>query len=134
MAKLRVVVEDLNEFINDVMAKLALDVVKNLASAPSEGGTPIDTGWASANWIPYVGAPDRSTAGSKPPKGGTASRGQQLAASNALAASYNRKKGDIVIANNVPYILTLNDGNSAQAPPGFVQKAIVAAVKGVASA
>jgi hypothetical protein len=135
MAKLRVVVEELDRFIEDVMKKIALDVVANLAAPSSEGGTPIDTGWASANWIPYIGSPDRKTAGTRPAGGakGTASRAEQESQSARLAASYKRGK-DIVIANNVPYIVTLNEGSSAQAPSGFVQKAIFKAVKYTATA
>lgn len=133
MAKLRVVIDDLNRFIDQVMAALATEVVKNLTAAPSEGGTPIDTGWASANWIPYIGSPDRSPVGERPTARNSANRGRQEQAVAALTR-YKRSAGDIVIANNVPYIVRLNDGSSAQAPSGFVQKAIVRAVRGVATA
>jgi len=131
MAKLRVVVEELDKFIEGVMKKIALDVVANLASPPSEGGTPIDTGWASANWIPYIGSPSRATAGERP-KQGTASRADQEAGSSRVAAGYKRGQ-TITIANNVPYIVTLNEGSSAQAPSGFVQKAIFKSVKETAT-
>ena len=132
MAKLRVVVDSLNEFIDKIMAALALEVIKNLVAAPSEGGTPIDTGWASANWIPYVGTAPNDPDGERPTGTGVASRTKQQSNSNALV-NYDREKGDIIIANNVPYIVSLNDGNSAQAGSAFVQKAIAKAVQGVAT-
>ncbi len=134
MATLQVVVANLDDFIDDVMKKIALDVVANLAAAPSEGGTPIDTGWASANWVPEIGAVRRGTAGSRPSNlqagANNASRSDQDRGTARVAATYKHQQGDIIISNNVPYIVDLNDGSSSMAPRGFVQSGIARAVKG----
>jgi len=124
----QVVVAELDRFINDVMKKLALDLVAILSSAPSEGGTPIDTGWASANWIPYIGKPKGSPVGTRPEnkerKLNNASRAAQETAVAQVAIGYRHQDNNtITVSNAVPYIIELNDGNSKQAPSGFVQKA-----------
>jgi len=123
----QVVVDELDRFINDVMKKLALDLVAILSSAPSEGGTPIDTGWASANWIPYIGVPSASPAGSRPTNAvhgaNNASRADQEAGVALVATTFKHDK-QLGVNNSVPYIVELNDGNSSQAGPGFVQKAV----------
>jgi hypothetical protein len=46
---IRIVVKAAEGFAEKVVRKLALDIVANLVAAPSEGGTPVDTGWARAN-------------------------------------------------------------------------------------
>ena len=126
----QVVVDELDRFINDVMKKLALDLVAVLASAPSEGGTPIDTGWASANWIPYIGSPRSSPSGSRPDNAvhgqNNASRADQEAGSAAVATGFKHDSGAALgVSNAVPYIIDLNDvPSSTQAPRGFVQKAM----------
>jgi len=124
----QVVVGELDRFIDDVMKKLALDLVAILSSAPSEGGTPIDTGWASANWIPYIGAPRSAPAGSRPNNAAhganNASRFAQEAGS-ALVGTTFKHGTPMGVSNAVPYIVELNDvPTSKQAPRGFVQTAI----------
>jgi len=109
------------------MKKLALDMVAILSSAPSEGGTPIDTGWASANWIPSVGAPVTATAGTRPDNAthgaNNASRtAQQQGIANVATKFDYYRDGTIHVSNAVPYIIELNEGNSSQAGPGFVQR------------
>ncbi len=128
---IRVVVSELEKFIDETIKKLVLDIVANLVRAPSAGGTPVDTGWASANWIPYIGTPDRTTAGARPTMGSSASRSTQQSAVGAIASQYTVRKGKVVVSNNVPYIVRLNDGSSRQAPKGFVQRAIFDAVRRV---
>lgn len=126
----QVVVDELDRFINDVMKKIALDLVAVLASAPSEGGTPIDTGWASANWIPYLGAPHPSPAGTRPENAAhgmnNASRSGQQSGIAAVATQFKHKRHQLGVNNAVPYIVDLNEGlsKSTQAAPGFVQRAM----------
>lgn len=127
MAKLATVIAEVNEFIDKTVRRLALDIVASLTAAPSEGGTPVDTGWASSNWIPYIGAAPSAPVGTRPDAGGVASRSVQAAHVVGLL-SYTHDKGSIVIANNVPYIVLLNDGGKSRAPLGFVQAAISKAV------
>jgi hypothetical protein len=50
----------------------------------------------------------------------------------AIQATSTFSGGSIFIANNLPYIVPLNNGHSQQAPMGFIQTAIlngIAAVK-----
>lgn len=109
-----------------VVKKLTLDVVANLQAPPPLGGTPVDTGWARANWWPNISQPYRADVGS------TGSVAGALATSESgktkVAVSYKLSMGPVFASNNVPYILRLNDGYSKQAPTGFVQRAIAKAV------
>ena len=50
--------------------------------------------------------------------------------SNGRAVLVGYKIGQrVIINNNVPYIVRLNTGSSTQAPAGFVEKAVQAAVR-----
>lgn len=126
--RVRVVISSLMGFVERLIKKLVLDIVANLQRAPSEGGTPVDTGWARANWVPSIGAPFKGTAGSRR----AAEEGALSSASQAgvatVATSYRLSRGAVYITNNVPYIVKLDQGSSAQAPRGFVRQGIVKAV------
>lgn len=92
--------------------------------------TPVDTGRARANWQVNLGQPVSGTREASDKSGQAA-----IAEGQATIAQY---KGDssIHITNNLPYIGRLNDGWSAQAPAGFVEKAVligVAAAQGAGS-
>ena len=88
--------------------------------------TPVDTGWARANWVPSVGAPVPAAAGSP----GNAGAGQAATATGlAQVHAYRLNQGIVYTTNNVPYIIPLNDGHSAQEPAGFVQRAVAEAVR-----
>ena len=126
----RAVTKELTRFLELSIKKIVLDIVAELVKAPSEGGTPVDTGWARANWIPYIGSASSSPVGNRPKTGQTASTAAQSKATAEVAGSYTLSKGKIVIANNVPYIVFLNEGSSKQAPSGFVQAAIARAISG----
>jgi len=82
--------------------------------------TPVRTGRARSNWIASLNIPSDEVR-------------EPLEVSGALSQNMptiaTAKLGDIIyLSNNLPYIGSLNDGSSAQAPPGFVQK-VEAAVK-----
>jgi len=131
---IRVVIEALNGAATQIIRALVLDIVANLTRAPSEGGTPVDTGWARANWIPVLGRPSRRAAArpgdDEQTRGAAAALGaQQQSAVAAIATGYRLSQGRITIANNVPYIVPLNEGSSRQAPAGFVQQNIIKAVR-----
>ncbi len=121
-------------FAEQLIKKLVLDIVANLLRAPSQGGTPVDTGWARANWIPVLG---RSSSRPTPQPGDAAQTkgaarqltAQQEAAVAAIVIGYRIAKGKITIANNVPYIVRLDQGDSSQAGAGFVRRAIVRAIR-----
>ena len=93
--------------------------------------TPVDTGWARANWVPRVGRPSDADVG----RGGAERVPQAVAAQTAgrnAVLGYRLGQGNINVTNNVPYIEALNDGHSMQEPAGFVQRAIRSAVSSVA--
>lgn len=81
--------------------------------------TPVDTGRARANWLPSLNVPSSKTV----EPGGK----EEI---NTALNSF--KIGDTVfITNNLPYIRRLNEGYSKQAPAGFVDSAILKAVRAV---
>ena len=105
-----------------MITKITLDVAANLMEA-----TPVDTGWARANWVPSIGAPFGGGVGSI--LGDVAAaQGAQQAATIGVAATYKLPMGRVFVSNNVPYITRLNDGSSKKEPAGFVQRAIRKAV------
>lgn len=114
--------------VDQVAKRIALASVAELVKAPSEGGTPVDTGWARANWIPSIGSPVRAPAGTR----AAVSTGAQTQGIAEVASRYTSAAGPIYIQNNVPYIQALNFGHSKQAPTGFVQLAIGRALARVA--
>ncbi len=85
--------------------------------------TPVDTGWARANWLVSLGRPINETAGSRDSVS-TVAQG----AGQARLLVY-RLGQDIWISNNVPYIQALNEGHSKQAPEGWVEAAIETAIR-----
>ncbi len=127
--QIRVIVAAITGLAERVIKKLVLDVVANLQAAPKEGGTPVDTGWARANWVPNIGSPRNSVAGSRAAaeKGSLPSDSEQGVA--AVAIGYKLAQGAVYITNNVPYILPLDAGSSKQAPKGFIRRGIVKAIR-----
>ncbi len=128
-SQIRVIVSGGNQVTESVVKKLMLDVVANLSAAPQEGGTPVDTGWARANWLPSVGASISSPAGSREDNVEGAVAAKKIGLTSVLG--YRLGMGNVYVTNNVPYILKLNDGHSGQAASGFVQAAIIKAVAGI---
>lgn len=122
MTSVRVVVESLEGFTEKLIKRLALNVTANLIE-----DTPVDTGWARANWVPQIGSPRSETVGTRAAaENGQVSTGPQ-AQGQVDILSY--KLGPTIhISNNVPYIKRLNAGSSTQAPAAFVQSAILRAV------
>mgnify|MGYP003629484545 CR=1 FL=1 len=123
--QIRIIIDGLESDAEQVIKKLTLDVVANLTKAPVEGGTPVDTGWARANWIANVATPVTEAVGSA--EAPTLAEAAQQASLGSVLG-YKLRSGPVFISNNVPYILRLNDGSSKQAPAGFVQRAIQLAV------
>lgn len=109
------VVSALSGFTAEQTRALALGIQADLVET-----TPVDTGWARANWVPSIGTPSEGLAGNH-----KAISGAEQAAGTAEVAAYGKiDQGPIYLTNNVPYIQPLNDGHSQQAPAGFVQAAI----------
>lgn len=99
--------------------------------------TPVDTGRARANWQTSVGVPITSTRApySDGADGSTAGTNARSAIDQCKAAVVGYKAGQTVyITNNLPYITPLNEGTSAQAPEGFVEKSVLKATATVKSA
>lgn len=127
MAETERVVDALTTFTEDLVRRLATNVTAELQRT-----TPVDTGWARANWIPQLGVPfTGNTEEIDPTPADVAGAAAQQAAGLAAVVGYRLELGAVFISNNVPYILTLNDGSSRQAPSMFVERAIEVAVNDV---
>ena len=84
--------------------------------------TPVDTGRARANWLASLQNPVEEATDNVDPSG------SETIAANASTIE-NQKPGEsIYLSNNLPYIESLNQGSSAQAPAGFVEQAVQTAV------
>lgn len=118
------IVKDVERSAELIIKKITLDIHANLVRAPDEGGTPVDTGWARANWVPAIGTRFEGTSGSR-----AAVSDGDAQAGIASVLGYKLAQGRVIISNNVPYIGGLNEGTSRQAPAAFVQAAIVKAVE-----
>lgn len=116
--QVRMIVDDLEGYLGDVVQGVALEVHAELVE-----GTPVDLGWARANWVPGVGGPGASSSAGK---GSVSSAQAAQAAGVARVAGYRLGQGAIHVTNNVPYIEVLNGGHSMQAPAGFVSMRIEA--------
>jgi hypothetical protein len=123
------IVADLERFTRLEVVALTLNIDANLRDSPP-GGTPIDTGWASANWVPSIGEPKFLDSDDKDPSSADIAARAAVADTgrNALLA-WKPVDGAIFITNSVPYIQPLNNGHSAQSPRGFVQIAIEKAIR-----
>ena len=131
--QIRVILTGIDGFVTRIVKKLVLDIVANLQAAPSEGGTPVLTGWARANWIPVIGTASTKAAPQPGDHGQTVAAAANLlsqgeAAIAVIATTYRVSMGKVTIANNVPYILPLDAGSSKQAPAGFIRRGIVKAL------
>jgi hypothetical protein len=81
--------------------------------------TPVDTGWARANWVPSVGTFPTEPVGS--PDNISDS---EVRSGISEISRWKITQGPIFITNNVPYIAPLNNGHSKQAPKGFVEQVV----------
>lgn len=107
--------------------RLTLEVTANLQER-----TPVDVGWARANWVPSIGNPYRISVGNLSEDERRAQLGsaqaQQQSGTAQVAATYRLSQGSTFVSNNVPYIVFLNNGTSQQAPAAFVQQEIQNAI------
>lgn len=114
--QVRIIIEQMEEHTQKVMIGITLEIHAVLTE-----DTPLDTGWARANWVPAVGRPGAS---SSEQEGNTAGAQAKAMAGLASVAGYKIRRGKIHVTNNVPYIQVLNSGSSQQAPADFVPRAI----------
>ncbi len=102
-------------------------LVRNLAFRAFDGvtlRTPVDTGWARANWKIRRGQPDTSLEPKEGFEGGGAGEPKAIAA-NAKNKNLAPKSGSddpVWVTNSVPYIGALEDGHSKQMDKGFMVK------------
>lgn len=113
--------------IDEAASKTAVDtamaIVGDLAYK-----TPVDTSQALSNWRVTLDSPATGTIAPYYP--GLQGSSQRASAAETINAAKsvlaNKKPGQaIFITNNLPYIKRLNDGYSAQAPAGFVERAVL---------
>lgn len=116
---------DLSVFVEDVVRRLSVNATANLVQE-----TPVDTGWARANWVPELGKAFEGTAGTRAQaESGNIVPGPQQTGIGKVLANYRLRMGPVFVSNNVPYITRLNDGTSSQAPRAFVQMAIARTIR-----
>lgn len=117
--QIKAIVQALDKTTEAVVIRLGLNITANLVET-----TPVDTGWARANWVPSIGASKRTPEVRQPTSALVQGQAALQAAGQAGLLSYKIGAGSVFISNNVPYIGRLNDGSSTQAPTGFIQAAI----------
>jgi hypothetical protein len=104
------------------MQRLFFGMLDRLTADPEDGGTPVDSGHASSNWVGSVGAPFQGVDGSREDVSYAAQD-----AGRAELKHYRIESGQPVsLTNNVEYLARLNDGWSAQQEAGFVERAVEA--------
>jgi hypothetical protein len=129
-----------NQLSNDeVIVAMALNLAENIIRA-----TPVDTGWARANWYPTINQkPDPPNTGKSNPNHDTQTtvglhgKTKRVALDKNSAAGAQKsldrtgqvfaggKSGDVfTLANGVPYIAMLENGYSKQAPLGMVANSV----------
>lgn len=114
---------EVSKAASDHAVKVTLTILGDLVYK-----TPVDTSQALSNWDVTIGAPADDPHGAY--FAGKHGSTYQQSAAQALAAAKDtlkhKKPGQtIYIANNLPYIRSLNSGSSAQVPAGFVERALL---------
>lgn len=120
MATLNQIIVELDTFSATSVKKLVSNITANLRR-----DTPVDTGWARANWVPNIGTRNEGTTGSPQ----SVSNSAQNTGLLAVQATYKISDGKVFISNNVPYIRRLNNGHSQQAPTMFIEASVARGVR-----
>lgn len=120
--RVRLVVGSLTRFVERSVKGIALNATANLNIR-----NPVDTGWSRANYIPRIGKPVDSAAGSKLDVG-AAVRAMAVGIAQVVTG-YKLSAGPVFITNHVPYVPDLNRGSSRQAPAGFIEEELIRAVE-----
>ncbi len=134
MSQTRFVIGALEDFTQQQIIRLAFSIHAELVEI-----TPVDTGWARANWFFSVGTPGLTVPGPAPRRNAqgvfdTARVAAAEASNSATQASvlgYSIQAGAIFVQNNVPYIVALNAGGARREPAGFIQRGITRGVRRV---
>lgn len=101
----------------DLLRKLALSIDQKIVRR-----TPVDKGRARANWYVNLMVASIEVNDFEGDRG--AATQESLNRAQAVLANVPVLTTTIHITNNLPYIESLNNGSSAQAPQNFVQIAI----------
>jgi hypothetical protein len=108
--------ENVKKATEQMMSDLATNIYKDIID-----NSPVDTGFSRANWNVSLGEPDYEVhVGDMD----THSEEDSFDAPEVPTIPANPDLKDIWIANGVPYIGLLEEGESDQAPQGFVATAI----------
>ena len=113
----------IHEEVQKVEKELVENIYNTLTGAPPDG-TPIDSGWASSNWMVSIGKP---TSGVVPDRGSVSSmrKTSKNSLMNFLSSDLSTVSS-IFVDNRVSYINLLNDGNhSNQSHTDFVDLAVL---------
>lgn len=127
MSQVDDIMAELTRAVEDVVVRLSTNTTAELIER-----TPVDTGWARANWVPAIGQPfdeNQEAISRAAREAAVPSQGARQETATAGLLRYRLRRGSVFISNNVPYIVALNEGSSDQAPAGFVQDAIQAGVR-----
>lgn len=92
--------------------------------------TPVRTGRARNGWRVGDGQPDTALDIFGP----FDKTGQERIDANRQVCEAHDTAAPLYLDNEVPYVPDLNNGSSAQAPAGFVQRAVVVAVSAIKGA
>lgn len=125
MSEARRVANEGRDFVSKLVTEIMLNVEFGLTSPPSRGGTPRETGFHASNWVGSIREPFTEVVGS-PEAVSFAAQQRGRAELNRFDMKRDRRA---YLSNNAPNIVKLNDGDSTQAPKGFVQKNIVRGIR-----
>lgn len=120
-AQSRAIAAHITERVELLCKALVLEIVANLIRV-----TPVDTGWARANWIASVTSPATTVDGTPD---AVSTSAQQAGIAAVLAFKIDQTA--MYVANNVPYINALNYGHSRQAPALFFEYCVDQAIQTV---
>jgi len=114
------VMAGLDKRVNASIVSLVSNIHSNLVK-----GSPWDTGWSRANWVPGIGIPPTDEEKSKGDPAGAMARAQKGLIMVKVEYDYTGGE-DVFISNNVPYTPILDAKHKTKA--GFVSRAIDRAV------
>jgi hypothetical protein len=122
-AQVQAAINGLNNQMTQAFRKVCVDLSSKLIRQ-----TPVETGRCRANWWPSIDTPiQRADWDRFSPDGSSqVAEVEQVVGELQLGQRY-------VITNSLPYVESLNEGHSRQAPAGFVQ-ALVSEAEHTASA
>jgi hypothetical protein len=115
--KMRKLGADVEPAADDRVRRVALVANQVLIMA-----TPVDTGQHRANWQVSIDAPIESVLEENNAQAA-------IERNKAVIGTYEGERRVLIIQNNAPAIRRLNEGWSAQAPAGFVEKGIQTAAR-----